>query len=377
MHSSFLSARHQGIYDLISSPLPVDTERLRALAWHGCPARVRHQVWCLLLGYYPVLQTDRACATAMKAAEYAEYVNTLHRPFDWDKICGDHDSNGSIGGMPPEDEMIDYEEVSTMRQIRKDVPRTAGGVAFIKHARIQLLLERVLYIWAVRHPASGYLQGMNDLILPFVYVCFAERLIGGDRIHELLTWPPETVACYLSTDHQRHQSSTSLPKGCIRLTEQDLLRVEAEIYWLSCNFLLRVQDHFSFSEAGSHYQVQKMERLIEITDPALVHHLQAMDITFLQFAFRWMMCFLLREFTVSQAINIWDTYVSERDFSKFHVYVCAALLRKWSKELIQITDFVELIKFLQCPPTQVMNENDLRLVCSEAELLKQLYEPYL
>ena len=38
-------------------------------------------------------------------------------------------------------------------------------------------LERVLYIWAIRHPASGYVQGINDLATPFFQV-FLSAYIG-------------------------------------------------------------------------------------------------------------------------------------------------------------------------------------------------------
>ena len=31
-------------------------------------------------------------------------------------------------------------------------------------------MERILYIWAIRHPASGYVQGINDLVTPFLMV---------------------------------------------------------------------------------------------------------------------------------------------------------------------------------------------------------------
>jgi hypothetical protein len=38
-------------------------------------------------------------------------------------------------------------------------------------------MERVLYIWAIRHPASGYVQGINDLMTPFLVV-FLSAFIG-------------------------------------------------------------------------------------------------------------------------------------------------------------------------------------------------------
>jgi len=41
------------------------------------------------------------------------------------------------------------------------------------------LFERVLYIWAIRHPASGYVQGLNDLITPLFVVFLTEYLEPG------------------------------------------------------------------------------------------------------------------------------------------------------------------------------------------------------
>jgi len=42
----------------------------------------------------------------------------------------------------------------------------------------QEMFERILYIWAMRHPASGYVQGINDLVTPF-FVVFLQDLISG------------------------------------------------------------------------------------------------------------------------------------------------------------------------------------------------------
>ncbi len=35
----------------------------------------------------------------------------------------------------------------------------------------------MLYVWAIRHPASGYVQGINDLATPFFQV-FLSAYIG-------------------------------------------------------------------------------------------------------------------------------------------------------------------------------------------------------
>ena len=48
-------------------------------------------------------------------------------------------------------------------------------------------LERILYVWAIRHPASGYVQGINDLVTPFFQV-FLSAYIGGSALATSLSY---------------------------------------------------------------------------------------------------------------------------------------------------------------------------------------------
>ena len=50
---------------------------------------------------------------------------------------------------------------------------------------VQELFERILFIWAIRHPASGYVQGINDLVTPF-FVVFLSEFIDNGNEHLLL-----------------------------------------------------------------------------------------------------------------------------------------------------------------------------------------------
>lgn len=49
---------------------------------------------------------------------------------------------------------------------------------FIYDSSFQIF-ERILYIWAIRHPASGYVQGINDLVTPFFVVFLLEYIDNG------------------------------------------------------------------------------------------------------------------------------------------------------------------------------------------------------
>jgi TBC1 domain family member 2 len=96
-------------------------------------------------------------------------------------------------------------------QVSVDVPRTAPDVPFFQQEAMQTALRRLLYIWGVRHPASGYVQGVNDLVTPFLAVFLSEQFKSPD----MSTW----------------QSST--------LSEEQLLNAEADSYWCLCKLVER------------------------------------------------------------------------------------------------------------------------------------------
>lgn len=83
-----------------------------------------------------------------------------------------------------------------------------------------------------------------------------------------------------------------------------------------------------------HKIINKMKKLIEQADPGALQHLNTLDINFMDFAYRWVSCYLTREFNIFQIIRLWDTYLSEEEgFSQFHCYVVSALFLQFSKEL--------------------------------------------
>jgi hypothetical protein len=94
--------------------------------------------------------------------------------------------------------------------------------------------------------------------------------------------------------------------------------------------------------------IMRLEELVKRIDDPLIQHFQHVGIEFIQFAFKWMNCLLLREFTLPCVIRLWDTYFSEGEggFEVFHVYVCAAFLCHFSAD-IRGMGFDEAFAFLQ------------------------------
>lgn len=52
-------------------------------------------------------------------------------------------------------------------------------IALFQQKLVQEMFERILFIWSIRHPASGYVQGINDLVTPFFIVFLQEVLEPG------------------------------------------------------------------------------------------------------------------------------------------------------------------------------------------------------
>merc|ERR1712196_148204 len=96
---------------------------------------------------------------------------------------------------------------------------------------------------------------------------------------------------------------------------------------------------------------------------------------YMQFAFRWMNCALLRELPLKSIMRLWDTYFAEGDagFENFHVYVCVVLLKTFKNQLLEMK-FQEILMFLQDPPTVDWGESEVEPILSQAYILSTMFD---
>lgn len=182
----------------------VDLEQLKKLSWNGIPGEWRPKVWQLLLAYLPSDAKRQEQTVARKRQEYADAVAQY---FDLD-----------------DEEYRTTAEQKMLRQILVDVPRTSPDVPLFHQASVQRCLERILYVRALRHPASGYVQGMNDLATPFFVVFLSNSLMStvNKSNRELLSAAVESI------DAQKIPDSV-------------LAEVEADTYWCLTKLLDSIQ----------------------------------------------------------------------------------------------------------------------------------------
>uniref|UniRef100_A0AAX7V5T7 Rab-GAP TBC domain-containing protein n=1 Tax=Astatotilapia calliptera TaxID=8154 RepID=A0AAX7V5T7_ASTCA len=289
-----------------------DLDELRKLSWSGIPRQVRPIAWKLLSGYLPANAERRESVLQRKRQEYFGFIQQYY------------------------DSRNDEHHQDTYRQIHIDIPRMSPE-SLVLQPKVTEIFERILFIWAIRHPASGYVQGINDLVTPF-FVVFSHILENFD---------------------------------VSSLQEEALRNIEADSFWCMSKLLDGIQDNYTFAQPGIQKKVKALEELVSRIDESVHRHMQQYEVEYLQFAFRWMNNLLMRELPLRCTIRLWDTYQAEPEgFSHFHLYVCAAFLVRWRKEILEERDFQGLMILLQNLPTMHWGNEEVSVLLAEAYRLK-------
>jgi len=215
---------------------------------------------------------------------------------------------------------------------------------------IKNLLTRVLFIWNIRHPASGYVQGLNDLSAPFVVVYLCD---------------------YIDINYENNcEYNKEKLNG---LTKQKLYEIEADIYWSLSKMLEKTQDIYTAHQPGAYKIINKVKEIVKRVDIELYEHFEKQNLDFVQFAFRWVNCFLMREFSLDKVIRMWDTYFSEtEDIAVFHIYVCASLLLHLKSEIMK-QEFPLLLVYLQKLPTMKWSMEEVEILLAKSYQLKSFF----
>ena len=270
-------------FDEVISADHIDMDALREVSWNGIPHQHRAQAWQHLLGYLPLNADRRAATLKRKRSEYRSYVE---QHFE----------------SPSEDQQ-NSEQQREIHQIRVDIPRTSN-LPFFKTDQVQRSLERMLITWSCRNLATGYVQGMNDLVA-VLFLVFLK---------------PHASDC-----------------GIDVLSEDGLFNVEADVYWCFTSLISQIQDHYTMDQPGVQRMISMVETVLQKVDVELWQHFQSQGVPIFHFTFKWINCLLSRELSGSAAARLWDTLLSEENsFELLLTNVCVALLHSLRAMLLEM-----------------------------------------
>lgn len=195
---------------------------LRCVAWGGCrPALLRAVVWRLLSDYAPAAVTRQKAELQRKRRQYEGYtrqycsaltmLSLRESPSTLPRSCS-HGSGGAAGasglrdaaslsrlpgngllpnnghGLPLSGGASSTSAVASLspyeraifQQMLLDLPRHQSPIF---HAGRSLAgMARCLFLWSQRHPAVGYVQGMDDVVAVFYHVFLADALRQYARV---------------------------------------------------------------------------------------------------------------------------------------------------------------------------------------------------
>ncbi|KAL6073496.1 GTPase-activating protein [Balamuthia mandrillaris] len=320
----------------------VNIDSLRAkVMQHGVPSRIRASVWLLLLGYWPKDESERASHLLSKREEYLSFAEQY--------LSTDLSERSE-------------EDVTLLKQVQVDIPRTSarGLDGLMKNESMQALLERVLYIYALRNPDVNYFQGLNEVCLPFLVVLV--ELYHGEPVEE-----------------------GNIEEALLKIESSPgaLQSLEADTFWCLSYFFAAVKQDFSITPQGLGGLLEKLEQMVKISDERLYAHLTKIDVEFVHFALRWIICLLTREMDVYKAIELWDWYLcivgfgndynsNSNSLMSFHLCVCAAFLSSFSEDILRADmGFHEAILFLQnlSKKTHYWRKHDVKRLLKRAKAL--------
>lgn len=289
----------QKFASILSSKTVICLDKLRDIAWVGIPLNYKSRCWRLLLDYEP---TNIEQTETVLRHKRADYFNCKTRLFNQQSLWT------SV-------------ERLTLNQISVDIPRTP--ILILHDQRVSRLFTSVLFIWAVRHPASGYVQGMNDVLLPF-FICFI-----------LPFYPTVSLNNFYQLDN------------IDLIDDESLNSIEADCFWCFSRLMDGIQDVYTRDQPGIHRMIKNLDKVVSSTSPDLSNWIKKEHINYINFTIRWFNCLVVREFKLQQLFRIWDLFVS--DSSKIPsklVYVCAAMMKLLTPMLINLpkAEFIETIQ---------------------------------
>ncbi|OHT05329.1 TBC domain containing protein [Tritrichomonas foetus] len=186
-----------------------------------------------------------------------------------------------------------------VRVVENDVKRTDRTLPqFQKDNSPNLvLLHNVLISYALYNHDTGYVQGMGDLVSPFIILY---------------------IKNWTDNDHAEFYDG--------KIVTRD--EAESFMLWLLCGMMATMQHDRMFTELAPHQQFA-MERAYEITkrtNPPLREWLVENELTELFFLYRPILLLFKREFDLSFVYRLWDSFFSHTKPFSFPRFFLAAVL---------------------------------------------------
>ncbi|KRH94345.1 Ypt/Rab-specific GTPase-activating protein GYP1 [Pseudoloma neurophilia] len=300
---------------ILSEP-KIDLKKVRQYAWCGLPNMYRNKVYRTLLNVCGLVNVEHQAQIIELNKEYFKKLEKL------DNTQFSHIKTDLYFSI--KEYQVDLEP-KISKQINIDVDRIPSEYLKYKNQSLIFIYKNILRIVAIENPDIGYVQGMADLLIPFIDI-YKNEYFG-----------------------------------------------ESTIYFCFSKILNKFHDFFIEGQPGILESIMKIEKVLKVIDPALFKYFQTNGIEIHMFAFRWLNCLFVREFKLQYYRIILDSMLSTTDYKLFLIYFSISILQKIRGNLLK-KNFDEALLFLQKLNQMDWTYNDLKIMFANAYVNVNIFE---
>ncbi|CED83991.1 Ypt/Rab-specific GTPase-activating protein GYP6 [Phaffia rhodozyma] len=223
-----------------------------------------------------------------------------------------------------------FRDVELRKEIKKDVERTYPDIPYFTLPRVQKILTTILFLYSTLHSNVGYRQGMHE-------ICAAILLaVDLDSIERNGT---NEVEHTLDRENVEHDT-WSIYEAVMR----------SAVVW----YQWKEEPVLKSGEKPQQPIVQLCNHLhgtaLRVLDPQLWTKLEELGIEPQIYGIRWIRLMFTREFSLDDAMRMWDGIFSADPTLKMIEYICIAMLLRIRNEIIY-ADYSEALTILLRYPT--------------------------
>ncbi|ORZ41525.1 rab-GTPase-TBC domain-containing protein [Catenaria anguillulae PL171] len=313
----------------------------------GVDPDIRPQVWKFLLGYLPwgstQLEQDKIVAAKTEhyerfKSQWTAFSSTTLTPKEWEdwtderhRIVKDvivrtdrhHPFYASPTNAADGTSLVTNLDEEELLMVLPPVPTDKCSAANV-NANLQrlasVLTTYVHYLTEIGRAELGYVQGMSDLC-------------------------------------------------AVLLLLQDGSEVDA--FWCFVGLMERLHTNFHMNQQAMHYQLTTLKSLLQFIDYPLFRHLATCDALNMFFAFRWLLIWFKREFSLPDVMRIWETSLADTRSQEWHLFIALAIVEHVRGDLVaRCTRFDEVLKLVN----ELADNIPVDSVLDTADELFQVFE---
>jgi len=276
-----------------------DNKILKQIIKNGIPSKLpclRAIIWKTLIGYYPI--NDLSKWKTITKEHFKKYQ-------DIKNFYKDYPNN-----------ITDEEDIKTLLQIDKDLPRTRNEINFFKEksnfSKEETnydILRRILFFFSKRNNDLGYVQGLNEIAAIIYYIFSLDENIYIKPFAE-----SDTFFCF------------------------EILMQEIKPVFMMHNI--------NYSQLFITMQIRQINDILKETEPDLLDHFEKINLVMDVFLMRWLMVLFTHEFTFEGSITFLDRLFTQKNKMKFICYISVAILILNKKKLMKM-EMEEIVLWAQ------------------------------